>query len=103
MMYRLSKHAQVERQDRLFAIIDTIGIGNEVDRFYRKETNAYEVFTDTGVVLILSEKDVLITAYAVRHEKAIAAYRNAGRRMVSPRVLNGIYYHEEHYKYLTKL
>jgi hypothetical protein len=23
--------------------------------------------------------------------------------MVSPRVLNGIYYHEEHYKYLTKL
>lgn len=102
-MYRLSKHAQIDRQDRLFAILDTIGIGNEVDKFYNKENNSYDVFTDTGVLLVVSEKDVLITAYAVRHEKAIAAYRNAGRKMVSPRVLNAIYYHEEHYKFLNKL
>ena len=31
-MYRLSHHAQVERQERLFAIIDTVGFGKEVDK-----------------------------------------------------------------------
>lgn len=102
-MYKLSYHAQVERQERLFAIVDTIGLGREVDRFYVAEKHQYEVFTDTGVLIILNEENYVVTAFAVLSDKATAVYRHNGRSHISPRVMNGIRYHEEHYKFLNKL
>ena len=102
-MYNFTNHALLERQDRIFAIIDTIGIGSEVDKFHREGTNSYEVFTDTGVMLVVNENNFIITAYAVNMKKALAVYRSHGRSHVSPRVTRAIRYHEEHYKYLAKL
>jgi hypothetical protein len=103
MMYRLSRHAQVERQDRLFAIIDTIGIGKEVDKFYNAERDNYEVFTDTGVMLVVDDKNTLITAYAVDLNRARAVYCNHGRSHISPRVADKILRNEAHYKFLFNL
>ena len=102
-MYKLTTHAKVERQDRLFAIIDTIGIGNEVDKFYLKEEHVFKVFTDTGVMLVVNEGGYIVTAFAVNMEKAYAVYRSNGRSHISPRVTKAIHYHEEHYKFLAKL
>ena len=103
MMYRLSHHAQVERQERLFTIIDTIGIGKEVDKFYKEEENKYEVFTDTGVLLIVGTDNTLITAYVVTKERAKAVYSANGRSHISPRVADKIIYNEIHHRFLFGL
>lgn len=103
MMYRLSHHAQVERQERLFAIIDTVSFGKEVDKFYNKDNDNYEVFTDTGILLVIDDGDLLVTAYAVDLNKAMAVYCHHGRSHISPRVADKIIYNEIHYKFLFGL
>lgn len=66
---KLTYHARVERLDRIVDILSTVGLGEPIARRINpnnKRINepSFEVLTSSGIILIISEKDELITAYA---------------------------------------
>lgn len=72
---KMTNHARLERTDRLVYIATTVGFGEVVFEHRTKEHR--ECITDSGVLLIKSLTDeILVTAYIVTIDKAIALYRN---------------------------
>lgn len=84
MMYRMSKHATQERIDRIFYIVTEVGLGEELS-IVRRFDGAREVLTTTGVVLILSDEDILITAFVASMDKAYALWKNGRNETTVPR------------------
>ena len=75
MKVTLTNHAKEERMNRLTYIAMTIGFGEVV--FERIEDDRRYCITDSGVLMVKALKEeVLITAYIVTIDKAIALYRN---------------------------
>lgn len=87
-MYKLSTHASVERLERLYYLNMEIGIGNEVCSIPGSRIGRKEVLTDTGIILILGDNDIVITAYIATINKAVAIWRIAyGDNAIIPRSL----------------
>jgi len=75
-MYKMSKHASIERYERLAYLVDTVGIGEELCRVYREESKV-EILTDTGVILVIGIDNTLITAYLANLNKAFSIWRGS--------------------------
>lgn len=87
-MYKLSTHASTERLERLYYLNMEIGIGNEVCSIPGIRTGRKEVLTDTGIILILGDDDIVITAYMATINKAVAIWHIAhGDDAIIPRPL----------------
>ena len=88
-MYKMTKHAQVDRYDRICGIIDSIGLGEPRLKIPHDEyPNRDYVLTTTGVLLIVSEDTYLITAYVPTVAKVYAIFRTA---MAHGRMPNDLY------------
>lgn len=71
----MSRHVQEDRLDRMVYIATTIGFGEVI--FERVNNDRRECITDTGVLMVKSiVGDVLITAYIISIDKAIAIFRH---------------------------
>lgn len=64
-----STHARIDRQDRMVAILMTVGFG-EICYTKRTVKNRLIHFTDTGCILI-SEGNTIITGYISTHEQML--------------------------------
>ena len=64
-----STHARIDRQERMMAILMTIGFG-EICYTKRTVKNRLMHFTDTGCILI-SEGKTIITGYVSTHEQML--------------------------------
>ena len=86
MTSNLTCHARFDRSERLEYIIDTIGVGKEVcQMFYDVEKPCTKVLTTTGVIIIKSTKNQVITAFIATMGQAQTvwsdAHNNNGKQM----------------------
>lgn len=91
MKTNLSKHASIERKERLSRIIDTIGLGNEIFSFTERETGKLRTVsvTDTGVAIIKSKEGIIVTAYPATEAQMIYFYQQAtGKRYCPANLVN---------------
>lgn len=77
MLYKLSSHAIQHRSERLFHIITYIGLGEHIMCSSKgQKLDRYEALTDTGVLLVLTKDNLIITAYIASIDKATAIWRS---------------------------
>ena len=83
----LSKHCEFDRQARVQAIIDNIGIGHIVKEVYvhsfssieKGQDGVYLCFTNTGITLVKDEKrEKIITMYVTSFKELVRAFKGAG-------------------------
>lgn len=83
MQVYTTRHASVERYDRLEYIIDTVGFGERIilEAFIPNEekiTRKIQI-TDSGVLLVKPEKEeIIITAWIASIEQAVMVARKSG-------------------------
>ena len=87
-MCGMTYHASVEREARIHYIIDTIGVGEPVVKFYRESDKRYTTLTSTGVIIITGNNNIIITMYIGTIDEAIWTYRNATKKRNLP---DGLY------------
>lgn len=78
MIFRISNHVSQERAERMMLIIMNVGLGDEIMCVVSKESNRREVLTNSGVLLVLDENDLVITAYVPNFNKALVVWRSSG-------------------------
>ena len=76
-MCGMTYHARIEREARINYIIDTVGIGEPVVKVQRPKDKRYMTLTNTGVIIITGNDNVLITMYIGTIDEALMTYRNA--------------------------
>lgn len=102
MNIKLSHHAAADRIERLVNIAATIGIGEEIVSFPYTDQKQQKIqsITDTGVLLVMSsDRSVLITAYMVTISKAFALYKDNGMD-IPPKLIKTIQYNLKKHKQL---
>lgn len=76
MIFRMSKHATVDRIERLSFIAETIGLGEEYCRCKTANGQAYDVLTTTGISIIIDLNDeTVITAFIASIDRATVIYK----------------------------
>lgn len=76
MIYKISKHASAERLERFMYIVMEVGIGEEIASV-PTESGKREILTDTGVLLVLSNDNLVITAYVANFDKIFSIWQSA--------------------------
>lgn len=106
MIFRMTPHARQDRIERLKYIVTEIGLGEKiVCSNSRNEGTRKEIMTDTGVLLVLSNENLVITAYVVNISQAIAIWRefsNSSVKMPSE-LYNTILRNQFHYEKLQQI
>lgn len=78
MMYRVSTHLSEDRFERIMYIMENLGIGEEVCQSpCIGRIDRYAVLTSTGVVLILNDESLVITAYVPTMKEAVAVWKTS--------------------------
>ena len=95
---KMTYHAQMERTDRLVYIAMTVGFGEIV--FEHRTLEHRECITDSGVLLVKPlHEDILITAYIVGIDKAMALYRREfGEKRMPAKLYSTIMHNAHHLK-----
>lgn len=76
MIFRLSPHASKERLERLTYLTTEVGLGDKiVCEAPGQSYDRYEALTNSGVVLILSMEQLVITGYVASINKATALWK----------------------------
>lgn len=87
MKTNMTHHARFDRANRLNYIVDTIGIGEVVCTYHQKCYDGRDAFlklTSTGVIMVVSEENKIITAYIATVSEAIGLHRKATGRHDMP-------------------
>lgn len=63
-----SSHARIDRQERMLAILMTVGFGEICYCKKKEHSTRMQCFTDTGCLLIV-EDDVIITGYVASYNQ----------------------------------
>lgn len=90
-MIKLSRHASRDRVERLSRIVIEVGLGHSV--FEGISDDRACTITSTGVLLIWdyeSQSKVLLTAYLISIDKAMAICRKKGCEHIPNRLYNTI-------------
>ena len=98
MTIKMTNHVKFERTDRMTYIAMTVGFGEVI---FEHQINGHrECITNSGVLLIKSlHEEVLITAYIVSIDKAIALYRQKfGNQRMPSRLYSVITNNAHHLK-----
>jgi hypothetical protein len=74
----VSRHAVEDRMERMMNIARLIGWGEEVLRVWSGKDDAYLTLTSTGIIIVKSSEDKLITAYVAHHSVVMWMYREVG-------------------------
>ena len=69
-MLNLTYHARVERMDRIIYILTSIGLGVPVAEKFWEHSQTKCVLTNTGVMIVYSKEDTIITMYLVTVQEA---------------------------------
>lgn len=78
-LIKLSRHASRDRVERLSRIVMEVGIGQTIFEF--KENKREYTITSTGVLMVWdydNAEKVLLTAFLIDIDKAVAVYKNNG-------------------------
>lgn len=85
MTYKTTYHSARERTDRSMKILTTTGIGNILMKELEVQPDnmiAYRCLTDTGVILILDQKEeTVVTMWFATMEQANSFYAHCGKKM----------------------
>jgi hypothetical protein len=83
---KMTRHAIVDRIDRLMYIAQTIGFGEIIAE--EIHNGGRECLTDSGVILVKAiDEERLITAWIADLDRALAIYRGAGKGNTLPRTI----------------
>jgi hypothetical protein len=75
---RMSAHLIIDRKDRIAVIEKTVGWGKPVAEIKNiKNTNTTITLTDTGVIVVRDNENMILTAWVASISRAIAIYRTA--------------------------
>ena len=74
----VSRHVADDRMERMMNIARLIGWGEEVLRVWSWKDNAYLSLTSTGIVIVKSPEEKLITAYVAHQAVVVWMYREIG-------------------------
>lgn len=92
---KMTRHAIVDRIDRLMYIAQTIGFGEIIAEDLHN--GGRECLTDSGVILVKAvNEERLITAWIADLERASAIYRGAGKGNLPRAVVNKIKNNSKH-------
>lgn len=90
-LIKLSQHARQDRVERLSRIVVEVGIGYAVFEYVERGRTCQ--ITSTGVLMVYSVENtqrVLLTAYLLTMEKAVAVYRHRGYNDIPKMMVNTI-------------
>lgn len=77
MLFQLSDHAKIEREERLLFILTEIGVGERIIcKIEGQSPDREEALTDNGILLVLvKQSNLVITAYVPDIDKVTAIWR----------------------------
>lgn len=78
-----SHHALTERADRIAYIATTIGFGEIVHSVWDVDNQNYRCITDTGVMMIKSRDDVIITMFIATYGQVERLYNGNVPKSIS--------------------
>ena len=104
MTANLSNHLVRDRIDRMNYIVNQIGIGTVIIEAIDPKTHAIRQLTDTGIMIIKSEKeDKIITMYVANQKNLHECYKWAGRKKVPEAMENKVKKNKIHIAILDEL
>lgn len=74
MMFRMSTHASQERTERMIYIVMNIGLGDKIVCTIERDNNKKEVLTNNGILLVLGDDNLVVTAYVPTFDQAFAIW-----------------------------
>jgi len=82
MISNLTTHAKRDRMARLEYIIDTVGVGKVMcEATFHDAREGYDdtvrQLTSTGVIIIKSSRNQVVTAYIATHDQALDVWQKA--------------------------
>lgn len=87
-------HAEIERADRLETLEKVLGFTKiVVEQVIQRKDGRWvrEGITSSGILIVRPiNEDIIITAFMVRKEKAVALCRNSGKKQVPPKLYEKI-------------
>ena len=83
-------HAEYERQERLARLEELLGVTRVVISYHDERRKNIRCLTSSGIVMVLSYENVLITAYAATVKEASFMYRSVGKSQISPKIYKKI-------------
>lgn len=86
MIYKMSEHASQERIERMMYLVMEIGLGDEVCSV-ESRNDCTEVLTSTGLILVLGNENLLVTAYIANMDRATRIWRAANGNIEMPQTL----------------
>ena len=83
MKANMTKHAKIDRYDRICAIVDLFNgdIGETVIRVWSKKYNSFQELTSNGVVISRSANDMIITMFLCNMDKARYFCASSGKEL----------------------
>ena len=103
--YTMTKHASVDRLDRLAACVQYLGVGEIIlETTSPADPTIIEQLTATGIVLIVSKKTgALITGFMGQVSRVSAMYKSKGYTQIPPTVYNRIRRNCSRYSWLLTM
>lgn len=99
---RMTRHAQVERCDRLAACLTDLGLGEYVLELTSR--GRITRLTSTGLCLIFApDGETLITGYMCSVKRVVAMYSSMGYKRVPQSIFNTVMGNNKKYPYLNEL
>lgn len=100
----MSSHGINERKNRFEVIENTIGWGRpKVTAVSHLDPTTYETLTSTGVIVVRSQENLIITAYVARVSQALAVWHNAKGAMPMPKWLWNVINYNNNTEYWQNL
>lgn len=84
--WKKTYHAEIEREARLKLLEEKIGFSKIILTFDDKLRKNKKCLTSSGIMMIMSYDDVLITAYCPNIDEVVHMYRANGKKQVTPKV-----------------
>lgn len=88
--FSMTYHAEYERQERLARLEELLGVTRIVLTSHDVRRNNVRCLTSSGIIMVFSYENVLITAYAASLKEAEQMYYYAGKSQISPKMYKKI-------------
>lgn len=76
MATKMTRHAYNDRMDRMLRLLDALGAGDELNRFYNPDTNTFDCILDNGVLVIVgADSHKMVTCFMLTIERMTAIYK----------------------------
>ena len=103
--YTMTRHASVDRLDRLAACVEHLGVGKIIlETPSPSDPTIIQQLTATGIILIVSkETGALITGFMAQVSRVSAMYKSQGYTQIPPTIYNRIRKNCSRYSWLLTM